>query len=331
VQDPPDAYAHRPGKVDVSGLALLALGVGSLQFVLERGEYYDWLSSTLIVALAGVALVALATMIWWELRVKEPILDLRILKDRSLASGSLFGAVLGMGLYGSTFALPLLAQGLMRYDAATTGMIMLPGAIGSALSMMAIARMGNKVDTRWLIVLGSILLATAMFGHSHFTMQSSRHQMLWPVALRGVGIGLMFVPLTASALAKLRGRALGQGAAIFNLSRQLGGSIGIAALATLLTRYTASYRAIISEHVTAFDPATQARLAAATQGFMATSPDSATAASRAVESVSRAINAQASLLAYEQIFRIVGVIILCSIPLVLLLDRPRGRGPVDAH
>ncbi|MEO8295906.1 MAG: DHA2 family efflux MFS transporter permease subunit, partial [Gemmatimonadota bacterium] len=246
VQDPPDQ--GRPGRVDFFGLGLLAAGIGSLQFVLERGQHYDWFDSPMITGLLALAIVSIGTMLWWELRVKEPILDLRVLKDRSLAMGSLFGAVLGMGLYGSTFALPLLAQGLLRFDAATTGMIMLPGAIGSAFSMMLIAKMGNKVDGRWLIALGTMILSYAMFGHSHFTMQTSRAQMLWPVALRGVGIGLMFVPLTASSLARLQGRKLGQGAAIFNLSRQLGGSIGIAALATLLVRYTGTYRAVLSEH-----------------------------------------------------------------------------------
>lgn len=329
VKDPPDH--GRPGRVDYFGLILLAMGIGSLQFVLERGQHYEWLASPMILGLLVLAVMAIGTMIWWELRVKEPILDLRVLKDRSLASGSVFGAVLGLGLYGSTFALPLLAQGLMRYDAETTGLIMLPGAIGSALSMMAIAKMGNRVDGRWLIALGALILSYSMFGHSHFTMQTSRAEMLWPVALRGVGIGLMFVPLTASSLARLRGRTLGQGAAIFNLSRQLGGSIGIAALATLLVRFTATYRAVLSEHITVYDPAVQARLAAGTRAFMATSPDSTTAAHRAVEALSRTLDAQASLLAYEQIFRIVGVIFLLSMPLILFLERPRGKGPVDVH
>ncbi|MEO8200598.1 MAG: DHA2 family efflux MFS transporter permease subunit [Gemmatimonadota bacterium] len=329
VKDPPDH--GRPGKVDYFGLILLAMGIGSLQFVLERGQHYDWFDSPMIFGLLVLAVVAIGTMIWWELRVKDPILDLRVLKDRSLLTGSMFGAVLGMGLYGSTFALPLLAQGLMRFDAETTGIIMFPGAVGSALSMMMIAKIGNRVDGRWLIALGAMILSYSMFGHSHFTLETSRAQMLWPVALRGVGIGLMFVPLTASALARLSGRKLGQGAAIFNLSRQLGGSIGIAALATLLVRFTATYRAVLSEHITLYDPAVQARIAAGTKAFMATSPDSVTATHRAIEAVSRTLDAQASLLAYEQIFRIVGVIFLLSMPLILFLERPRGKGPVDVH
>lgn len=328
VHDPKGVHV-RPGRVDFMGLALLAIGIGSLQFVLERGEHYEWFDSRLIIVLAIVAVLALGAMIWWELRVKEPILDLRILKDRSLASGSLFGSVLGIGLYGSLFALPLLAQNLLGFDAETTGLALLPGAIGSAVAMMAIARTGNRLDTRWFILVGAITLAMAMFMHSRFTLDTSRSDMVWPVAFRGIGAGLMFVPLTASALARLRGRELGQGAAIFNLARQLGGSIGIAALANLLTRWTASYRAVLSEHVSAFDPATQQRIAQMTHGFMASSPDSATAAHRAVAAVSRIMTGQATLLAYEQIFRVVGVVMLCSIPLILLLDRPRG-GPAPA-
>lgn len=321
----------RPGKVDFVGLGLLALGIGSLQFVLERGEHYEWFDSRLIAVLSVVAIVGIGTMIWWELRVKYPILDLRILKDRSLAGGAAFGSVLGISLYGSLFALPLLAQGLLGFDAMTTGLALLPGAIGSAVAMMAIARTQSKVDTRWFILAGALIMTAAMFGHSHFTLATNKHDMIWPVALRGIGAGLMFVPLTASALARLRGRALGQGAAIFNLSRQLGGSIGIAALATLLTHYTATYRAVLSEHITVFDTAAQARIAALTQGFMATSLDSATASARAMIAINHSLNAQASLLAYEQIFRLVGIIVLCSIPLILLLDRPHGKVAAPSH
>jgi DHA2 family multidrug resistance protein len=321
----------RPGRVDFLGLGLLALGIGSLQFVLERGQHYDWFDSRMISILLVVAVLSIGLMIWWELKVKEPILDLRILKDRSLAAGALFGSVLGVGLYGSLFALPLLAQGLLGFDAESTGIALLPGAIGSAVAMMAIARTQSFIDTRWFILAGALTMSYAMFGHSHFTMETSRHDMIWPVALRGIGAGLMFVPLTASALARLKGRGLGQGSAIFNLSRQLGGSIGIAALATMLTHYTASFRAVLAEHVTRFDPATQSRIAAGTRAFMGTSPDSVTAAGRAVASLDHTLNAQAALLAYEQLFRLVGIIVLFSIPLILLLDRPSGKAAPGAN
>ncbi|HET8656613.1 MAG TPA: MDR family MFS transporter [Longimicrobiaceae bacterium] len=323
--------AKKPGKVDVPGFALLAIGIGSLQFVLERGEHYDWFSSPLIVSLSAVSAISILMMIWWELGAAEPVLDLRVLKDRSLWSGSLFGAALGLGLYGSIFALPIFAQQLLGFDAETTGWILFPGAVGSAVAMMIVARGGNRVDGRIFIVGGALILAFAMFLHSHLTLQSGRADMFWPITLRGFGTGMMFVPLTAAAMAGLHGRQLGQGAAIFNLARQMGGSMGIAALATLLTRYGVQYQAYVSEHVALYDPVVSQRIRALTRGYLGTSPDSASAAHRAIATIAMEIQGQASLLSFEQIFRLVGVIVIATIPLIFLLKRPQGGAGMNVH
>lgn len=321
----------KPGRVDVPGFILLAVGIGALQFVLERGEHYDWLDSGLITSLLVTAVVALALMVWWELRVDEPVLNLRVLRDRSLWSGSIAGAALGMGLYGSIFALPIFAQQLLGFDAETTGWILFPGAVGSALAMVMIARTSRRIDGRIFVVLGACILSYSMFRHSHFTLQSGREDMFWPIVLRGFGTGCMFVPLTTSAMAGLFGRDLGQGAAIFNLSRQLGGSMGIAALATMLTRYRNSYDAYLSEHIGRGDPEVLQRLSTLTQGFRAAGADSTTAAARALTVLDRTVQGQATVLAFEQIFRLVGVVILLIIPLVFLLRKPKGGMPEGAH
>ncbi|MFL5576557.1 MAG: DHA2 family efflux MFS transporter permease subunit [Gemmatimonadaceae bacterium] len=329
VQD--SRFQQRAGKIDVLGFVLLAAGIGSLQFVLERGEHYDWFESRLITALLATSVVALAVMVWWELTTDEPVLDLRVLRNRSLAAGSLFAAALGMGLYGSIFALPIFLQQLLGWDAETTGWVLFPGAIGSALAMFGIARFGGKLDLRWLVAIGAVLMVASMWMHSHFTTQSGQHDFLWPVALRGVATGLMFVPLATSALAGLAGRDLAQGTAIFNLTRQLGGSIGIAVLATRLTTTTAANRAALVEHIGAYDPETRERLFMMTRGFMARGADSLTAAHRAVAALDRQVQGQALMLSFEDIFRMVGVIMLASIPLVLLLRRPSGGAPGGAH
>lgn len=333
------AYVHdrgpavRPGRVDVPGFALLAIGIGALQFVLERGQHYDWLESPLIYFALTASVVALLLMVWWELRVEEPVLNLRVLRDRSLWSGSIAGAALGMALYGSVFALPIFAEQLLRLDAESTGWLMLPGALGSAVAMVMIARTAGKgtIDGRIFVVIGACILSFSMFQHSRFTLATGPHDMLWPIALRGFGTGMMFVPLTTSAMAGLYGRDLGQGAAIFNLSRQLGGSIGIAALATLMTRYGVQYGAIVSQHVSLYDPAVQQRLAAMTQAFMPTSPDAATAQGRALAALARQVRGQGMVLTFEQIFRLVGLIVLMIIPLVFLLKKPSGQGGMNVH
>jgi DHA2 family multidrug resistance protein len=324
-------FQERAGRIDVLGFALLALGIGSLQFVLERGEHYDWFESNLITGLLATSLVALAVMVWWELTTDEPVLDLHVLRNRSLAAGSVFAAALGMGLYGSIFALPIFLQQLLGWDAETTGWVLFPGAIGSALAMFGIARFGNKVDLRYLVAVGAVVMVASMWMHSHFTTQSGRHDFLWPVALRGVATGLMFVPLATSALAGLAGRELAQGAAIFNLTRQLGGSIGIAVLATRLTTSTAANRAAIVEHVGAYDWDTRERLSVLTRGFMARGADSLTAARRAVAALDHQVQGQALMLSFDGIFRVVGVVMLASLPLVLLLRRTSGGGPGGAH
>ncbi len=333
------AYVHdrgkvrRPGKIDIPGFVLLAIGIGTLQFVLERGEHYEWFQSSLIFFLLATSIVTLLLMIWWELRVPEPVLNLRVLKDRSLWSGSVAGAALGMGLYGSIFALPIFCPQLLRMNAETTGWLMLPGAVGSALAMVLIARTAGKgkIDGRLFVIAGSIILSIAMFQHSRFTLATGRGDMFWPISLRGFGTGMMFVPLTTAAMAGLHGRDLGEGAAIFNLSRQLGGSMGIAALATLMTRYGVQFGARLSENITLFSPALQQRLAMMTQAFLPTSPDAATAQQRAIAALQLTAQGQAMALTFDQIFRLVGIIVLAIIPLVFLLKKPQAGGAVNVH
>ncbi|GAC1691392.1 MAG: MDR family MFS transporter [Gemmatimonadaceae bacterium] len=332
------AYVHdaphqqRATRIDLAGFGLLALGIGTLQFVLERGEHYEWFESPLILGLSVVAVVSLIAMVWWELHTDEPVLDLRVLKDRSLASGATFAIALGMGLYGSVFALPIMMQQLLQYDAALTGWLLLPGAIASALAMFGIARFGSKVDLRLLIIVGACTLAYSMVLHARLDTDSSPDSFFWPVALRGFGTGLMFVPLATSSLAGLKGRALAQGTAIFNLTRQLGGSAGIAVLATLLTREGAVHRAELVSSFGAYDPVTTARLGAITRGLIARGADPATAQLKGLALLDRIVQGQSLALAFADVFRGVAVIVLISIPLVFLLKRPQGRGmPADLH
>lgn len=317
-------YRVKPKEIDFVGIALLAVGIGSLQFVLERGEHYDWFDSRMILVLAVVSAVSLVAMVWWELRVDEPILNLRVLKDRSLASASAAAVMLGMALYGSIFAVPLLMQGILRFDAETTGWMLFPGAVGSAMAMAVIGRLGNRVDPRIFVFFGALVLAGSMVMHSHFTADTSKHGFFWPIFLRGAGTGMMFVPLSATAMAGLRGADMPQGAAIFNLTRQIGGSIGIALLTLQLSRYTAENTAALSAHVSVYDFATQQRMAALTAAMRARGADSATAVQRAVSLIARSIRGQATMLAYEHIFQVVAIMVLCIIPLVFLLKRPKS-------
>jgi MFS transporter, DHA2 family, multidrug resistance protein len=322
-------YRHDPPvsttlpKIDVLGVALLAIGLGSLQFVLERGEHYDWFESHLIASLAVTAAIGLGTLIWWELHTRAPILDLRVLRHPSLAGACVQMFAAGMALYGSVFALPLYMQTLLGFNAETTGWQIFPSAIASGITMMATARVLPYIHPRIPVALGVLVLAGSMFMHATLTTQSGSPDLYLPVILRGVGFGLIFVPITTGAFATLAVREVPAGAALFNLCRQLGGSVGIAIVATQLTTATARHRAQLVEHVVVGAPLTDARLASLTRYFLRTTPDSLYAARRALAALDHQVEGQASMLAFRDAFTLLGIVVVLSIPLVMLLRRPK--------
>jgi DHA2 family multidrug resistance protein len=324
-RDPP--RAADVGAVDVPGFALLAVGIGALQFVLERGEHYDWFESRLITTLTVVAAGALAAMVWWELRTRAPVLELRVFRHRSLTAATVSASAVGMALYGSVFALPLYMQSLLHYDAETAGWVLLPSALASAVSMLTAARLLKVVPARWLVAAGTLVLAASMFMHGTLTTESGRGDLFLPVLLRGLGFGLIFVPITTAAFVGLAPAEMPHGAALFNLTRQLGGSVGIALVATQLTTSAARHRADLVEHLSSADPVTQTQLAGMTRYFRPTSPDDLTAAGRALAALDRRVQAQAQMLAYRDAFGFLGIVVLGSLPLVLLLRRPAAAAP----
>jgi DHA2 family multidrug resistance protein len=320
-------------RIDAFGFALLVIGIGALQFVLERGEHYDWFESHLIVSLTATATISLLTMIWWELRTDAPVIDLRVLRHPSLASAAAQSTAIGMALYGSIFALPLYLQSLLQFDAETTGYLILPSAIASAVTMLIAARIARVSHPALPVALGTLILAASMFMHGTLTTQSGSGDIHLPIILRGIGFGMIFVPVTTAAFVGLSPREMPHGTALFNLMRQLGGSIGIAAVATKLTTATARHRAALVEHVTAGDPLTRERLAVMTRALRTVSTDSITASHRALAALDHQVEAQAQMLAYRDVFVLLGIVVLASLPLVLLLRRPpRGApAPSAAH
>jgi DHA2 family multidrug resistance protein len=328
--DPPERAAA--GHIDVAGFALLALGIGALQFVLERGEHYDWFDSRLILTLAATAAIAIATMVWWELRVAAPVLNLRVLRNVSLSAATTQVTAVGMALYGSVFALPLYLQSILGFDAETTGWLIFPSAVASAVTMLAASRLMKIFHPRTLVAVGTVVLASSMFMHGTLTTDSGASNVHLPVILRGMGFGLIYVPVTTAAFVGLPAKEMAHGTAMFHLMRQLGGSIGIALVATQLTTGTAQHRATLVEHVTVTEPATVERLASMTHGFIMEGSDSLTASHRALAALDRQVERQASMMAYRDAFQLLGIVVLCSMPLVLFLRRPEaGDAPSDAE
>lgn len=322
VHDP--EYQRRPPSVDYMGIALLAVSVGSLQYLLEQGQREDWFDSRAMIMLAVTGIVTGTGLVWREMTVDHPVIDFRVLRYRQMWVGTLLGVVMGVGLFASVFTLPVFLQGNLRMTAQQTGIVLLPGALATAVSMAIVGRITNKFDPRLLITIGALLFAGAMFELSTITGESGSTDFFWALIMRGAGLGMMFVPLTTITLAELSPRELGQGAGLYNFFRQLGGSLGIAAIATLLSHYTAQFRAILSEHISIGDATTISRLEMLTRALVARGADPWTARERALEILDRQLMAQASVIAYSRIYVLSAVLILALIPLLVLVRHTRG-------
>jgi DHA2 family multidrug resistance protein len=320
------AHQERADKIDYMGIVLLTLCVGSLQWMLERGERYDWWDSRFVTILGFTALFSGIALIWHELTTDEPVINLRILKSRQLTAGVSMGLLLGFALYGSVFILPVFLQQLLQMTAWQTGLIILPGAIASALTMAVVGRNAMRLDARYTIIAGAFLFFWSMLKLSHLTSASGQYDLFWPLILRGMGLGLIFVPLTNATMADLKVKDLAQGTGMFNLMRQLGGSLGIAVMATLLARFMASEKAVLVEHVGANDPETLSRLSLIARGLISRGMNPLTAQQQALAILDRQVTVQSSMLAFSRIYLYSGLVLVFALPLLLLFRTGRARG-----
>jgi len=331
VPEPAHHSGHETETVDWWGLAFLILGIGALQVMLERGESKDWFESREIVTEGILAAIGLIGFVWHELQTEHPIVDLRILKNRQLAVGVTFAVLLGFALYSSVFALPVFLQNVLGFTAWDTGKVILPGAIASAVAMAMMGRLAPRVDARILITTGVLMFLTSMWMHYHFTVDTGMHDLLLPMVLRGFGIGLVFVPLTGATVADLEAGQIPQGTGLFNLSRQLGGSFGIAVTATLLSRFTDHARNALASHLTASDTATRGWLEAVTGSMQRFGGTIAEAQLKASAVLGLKLAQQASVFAFEKVFLIMGLSFTAVLPLLLLFRTGRARGGGMAH
>ena len=326
-------HQTRVDRVDFLGLGLLAVGIGALQTMLERGERLDWFASGEVRLLAITSALALISFIWHELTTEQPVVDLRILKSRQLAVGVVFGLVLGICLYATVFVLPVYLQSIRHFTANQTGLVILPGALASAFTMAVMGRTAGKFDARLSIFAGVAIFALSMWKHAHFTTESGMSDFFWPLIFRGVGLGLIFVPLTNLALADLPMSKIPNGTGLFNLMRQLGGSVGIALSATLVQRFTAIHRAELAASVTPYSEVARERLATIANALMARGDAPAIAQTKAVGVLNDIVTTQAKMLSFEQLFLLFGMIFVLSLPLLLLMHRNKGApaGGAAAH
>lgn len=320
------SHQARSRTVDAAGIALLAICIGSLQWMLERGERNDWFESSFIVTLLVVSITSGVLLVWRELTAKEPVIDFRVLKSRQLTAGVLIAAMLGLALYGSVFVLPIFLQQLHGMTAWQTGKIILPGALASAVTMGIVGRNAGRLDARITVTAGSLLFLLSMWMLSRLTLDAGAGDMFWPLIWRGTGLGLIFVPLTNATMADLATERLAQGTGMFNLTRQLGGSLGIAVMATLLGRFAAQNRAALVSHLASGDAGSTARLAALTQGMMAKGASLVVAKQQALALLDAQVMAQANVLAFSRIYLLSGLLLCTALPLLFLFKTGKGRG-----
>jgi MFS transporter, DHA2 family, multidrug resistance protein len=315
--------------VDWWGILLLTIGIGALQILLERGEAEDWFESRTVIALAAAAVIGIAAFVARELTTEHPIVDLRVLRDRSLALGAMFSFVLGFGIYASVFVFPVFAQALLGFTAMQTGLVLLPGAIATAFMMPVVGKLLQRgASARLFTAIGFGSLALFAWIVSLSTLSSGRVDFFWPLIFRGLGVGLVFVPLTTLALANLKGPQIAQGAGLTAMMRQLGGSFGVALISTYIARAQWEHRAELVTHVTRFDAAVTDRLGAWTSALVARGLPEIEAQRAAYGQMARAVVRQTLLLSYMDAFRLMAFFFLAGIPLLILFKKGRG-GHID--
>ncbi len=309
---------ERPKKLplDYVGLALLAIGIGSLQYVLDQGQQKDWFDDASIIAASFAAVLGLAAFFLWETRSKRPIVSFSVLKYRSVAAGSVLGMVLGISLYGSVLIIPQYVQGSLGFTATLSGEVLVFRAIFIMLltPVAAILASRNKIDTRWLIASGFACIGISNFMLANITTaQTDFWSFFGPLALSGIGLAQIFVPLTVTVLGAVPPREIPAASAFFNLARQIGGSIAIALLVTLLARENATHHTELAAEV---------RLSRGPIETYVLGRGNAPT-SRVRIDLNRLVTQQAAIMSYADTARLVGGISLALAPLAFILKRPK--------
>ncbi|MBB1138113.1 DHA2 family efflux MFS transporter permease subunit [Myroides sp. WP-1] len=331
VKSPRYAEKSRLNEVDFLGIILLAIAVGSLQYVLEHGQQDDWFENATILTLSVTSVLGFFFFIWRELTCEKPIVNLRVLKDSNLAIGTVLSFILGFGLYGSTFIIPIYTQSILGWTATDAGMLLVPSSLMTALMMPFIARMLQRgVPPKYLVAAGFLVFFVYSFwAHNILTPDTGSEHFFWPLVVRGVGLGLLFVPITTLSLSNLRNKQIGEGAAFTGMMRQLGGSFGIALITTFISRWTVNHRLALVSHLDSASLEVQNRVATLQQSFIAKGFTTDEALQKAYTLLDLGVTKQATVLTYMDVFMFLGVLFLICIPFILILIK-KGAGKIIA-
>jgi len=327
---------NKTGSIDYIGIVLLTAGLGSLQYVLEEGERDDWFDSVGIQRLTLLAAVSLVAMVFWELspRNKHPIVDFRVLKNKSFSAGLVLFLALGFGLYGGIFIFPLFTQNVLGFSPTATGLVLLPGGLATAASAMICGRLlsnpKKSIDPRLLIVFGVCLFTWSMWSLGHLSLASGEPDTRTALIIRGFGLGFLFTPINNVIFAALKGPEIAQGSSFINLFRQLGGSFGIAVLNTYITNQAKFHRANLVSYLTPGDPNYLARVHGLTANAVAHGLSLPDAARAAMYGLDRTVQAQAAVMSFNDGFLLLGMSFIFTSPAILLLRTSKKPPPPGA-
>jgi len=321
VEDPPYLRNAIRGAIDYLGFGLMALWLGSLQLMLDKGQEMDWFATGWIRWTAAISFAALVGFLYREMVVREPIVQLHVLLNRNFSMGTLITGIYGFVLYGATAMLPLFLQTMMGYSALQSGLTVSPRGLGAMASMIAVGVLVRYFDGRVLMAFGFALLGYSTWMLSNISLEIGMASVIVPNVLNGCAMGFVFVPLTTMSLSRLRKEEIGNATGIYNLMRNIGGSVGIATVTTFLVRGAQAHQSYLAANLTAGNPATLRMIQGLGARFFHAGASASAAHQEALGALYRSVLQQSAVLAYADNFRLLAYLSLACIPLVLLFQR----------
>ncbi|MDR6808741.1 DHA2 family multidrug resistance protein [Dyadobacter sp. BE34] len=330
VRSPKFAAKKAANEIDWWGIIFLAIAVGSLQYVLEKGQEEDWFNDEIITILSVTSVFSFFFFIWREWTYKNPIVNLRVLANGNLRVGTVLSFILGFGLYGSTFIIPLYTQATLGWTATQSGMLMVPAAIVTAMMMPVVGQLLQRgVKQQYLVAIGMIFFFVySYWGYLILTPDTGKDAFFSMLIVRGIGLGLLFVPITTLALSTLKGREIGEGAAFTGMMRQLGGSFGVAVITTFIARQNMAHRNDLVSKLDVNNPIVQQRVEGLQHSFMAKGMAPDVALNSGYKMLDYTVSKQAQVMSYMDVFLYLGVMFLICVPFVLWTRS--GKTKVDA-
>jgi len=333
IQDPP--YFRRrklsETKIDYIGLGFVALGLGTLQVVLDKGQRDDWFESHFIVAMSLIAAAALIFVFFWEWHHKDPIIDLHLFRDRTFGISNMLMFMLGFALLGSTLLLPLFSQTMLGYTAQQAGLALMPGGFVIILLLPLVGFLLSRYTPRWLLLFGLVVLSVSLFHMTNFDLDIDFRTLAIARMVQAAGMAFLFVPINTAAYAFLPREKNNAASGLMNLARNIGGSVGISVVTTMLDRRSQVHLTNLSSHLSGSNQALQARLKAL--GQMVQSHGGGPAGTSPVPwaLIQGAVERQASMLAYVDCFWFLGVAILLMVPMAFLIKKSKPGGGMAVH